>query len=85
MNITIRPWLILGFLSYTLWSLPPQSSADDFPMVGTWIVDIEQTAASLDSEDKAAGFVKASQGLTEEESVSSTVWTHLQSGHLLCC
>ena len=62
-NITIRPWLILGFLSYTLWSLPPQSSADDFPMVGTWIVDIEQTAASLDNEDKASGFVKASQGL----------------------
>jgi hypothetical protein len=40
--------------------------ADDYPMVGTWTVDFRQTAETLGSEDKAKGFLSASQGIQIE-------------------
>ena len=41
-------------------------SAEDYPMVGTWVVDFKKTAESLVNEDKAKGFLNASQGIKIE-------------------
>ena len=57
-------FIFLATVGNLLWILPHMTFADEFPMVGTWTVDIEQTAASLGNDDKARGFIKASQGLT---------------------
>ncbi len=62
-NIAYLPFLLLGVVGSSLLTFPHASFGNEFPMVGTWVVDIEQTAASLGSEEKAKGFIKASQGL----------------------
>ena len=41
-------------------------SAEDYPMAGTWVVDFKKTAESLGNEDKAKGFLNASQGIKLE-------------------
>lgn len=64
MKSQLEPFIILGTFGNLLWTLPQLTHADEFPMVGTWMVDIEQTAASLGNDDKAKGFMKASRGLT---------------------
>ena len=40
--------------------------ADDYPMVGTWVVDLQRTADSLGNQDKAKGFLAASLGIKIE-------------------
>tara|TARA_Y100001978_G_C23681375_1_gene429245 strand:+ start:898 stop:1635 length:738 start_codon:yes stop_codon:yes gene_type:complete len=60
----VRFFLLL-FLFYLLLVInSPSLLADDFPLVGTWVVNLQQTAKAIGNDDKAKGFLEASRGLS---------------------
>jgi hypothetical protein len=64
---TKHRYLVAGAWSLFLGScVSGPLSAEDYPLVGTWVVDFKKTAESLDNEDQAKGFLNASQGIKLE-------------------
>ena len=62
-----RQYLAIGVWTLFLGScVSVPLSAEDHPMVGTWIVDFKKTAESLGNEDKAKGFLNTSRGIKLE-------------------
>ena len=62
-----RQYLAIGVWTLFLGScVSVPLSAEDHPMVGTWIVDFKKTAESLGNEDKAKGFLNTSRGINSK-------------------